>query len=134
MTAIALSDRQSRFVEEYLVDSNGAAAAVRAGYAPGASAKVAASRLLSNDNPVKRAIQTRQSVDARRLSIRRDDVLNGLLEAAEMARQQANPTALVSALREVGRMLGYYEPRTVNVDVNLAPTSYVRRMEAKMQL
>ena len=37
--------KQSRFVREYAVDCNGAAAAVRAGYAP-RSAKVTASRLL----------------------------------------------------------------------------------------
>ena len=39
------SAKQARFVREYAVDCNGAAAAVRAGYSP-RSAKVTASRLL----------------------------------------------------------------------------------------
>jgi len=44
-----LSAKQSRFIGEYLVDANGAAAALRAGYATG-SAKVAAIRMLTKDN------------------------------------------------------------------------------------
>jgi len=44
----ALTPRQARFVQEYLIDLNGTAAAIRAGYAP-ASAHVQASRLLSKD-------------------------------------------------------------------------------------
>jgi phage terminase small subunit len=44
-----LSAKRQRFVEEYLVDLNGAQAAIRAGYSP-TTAKVTASRLLTDDN------------------------------------------------------------------------------------
>lgn len=44
--AHTLTDQQERFCREYLVDRNGAQAAIRAGYAEG-SAKVAASKLLA---------------------------------------------------------------------------------------
>ena len=44
-----LSDKRKRFVQEYLVDFNGAQAAIRAGYREG-SAKVTASRLLTDAN------------------------------------------------------------------------------------
>lgn len=43
-----LTPKQAAFVREYLVDSNGKQAAIRAGYAEG-SAEVAASRLLRNE-------------------------------------------------------------------------------------
>jgi len=43
------SAKQARFVREYAVDCNGAAAAVRAGYSP-RSAKVTASRLLTRQS------------------------------------------------------------------------------------
>ena len=46
---MASNVKQSRFVREYAVDCNGAAAAVRAGYSP-RSAKVTASRLLTKAN------------------------------------------------------------------------------------
>lgn len=49
-----LSDKRQRFVEEYLVDTNGTQAAIRAGYSPG-SADVTASRLLG-DARVRAAI------------------------------------------------------------------------------
>ena len=42
-----LSAKQSRFVEEYLIDLNGTQAAIRAGYSP-KTAEVTASRLLRN--------------------------------------------------------------------------------------
>jgi phage terminase small subunit len=47
--ASSLTAKQQRFIEEYTVDFNGAQAATRAGYAP-RSARITASRLLTNDN------------------------------------------------------------------------------------
>ena len=47
--SLNIRSKQSRFVREYAVDCNGAAAAVRAGYSP-RSAKVTASRLLTKAN------------------------------------------------------------------------------------
>lgn len=46
---MALNEKQKRFADEYLIDLNGAQAAIRAGYAEG-SAKVQAARLLTDDN------------------------------------------------------------------------------------
>ena len=48
--------RRERFIEEYVKDGNGSAAAVRAGYSP-TSAHVTASRLLSDDN-VRQAVES----------------------------------------------------------------------------
>ena len=56
-----LTLKQSRFVEEFLVDLNGKQAAIRTGYSP-RTAEVQASRLLSNakvDAAVKQAMQAR---------------------------------------------------------------------------
>jgi phage terminase small subunit len=53
-----LSPKHQRFVDEYLVDHNGAQAAARAGYSP-RSAKVTASRLLTDAN-IQAAIQAKQ--------------------------------------------------------------------------
>lgn len=58
-----LPPKRQRFVDEYLVDHNGAQAAARAGYSP-TSAKVTASRLLTDAN-VCAAIQARQQEAAR---------------------------------------------------------------------
>lgn len=56
----------ARFVNEYLVDLNGTRVALRAGYSP---------------NGVR--------VQACRMEIRREDIVRGLLQTTEMARQQS---------------------------------------------
>lgn len=55
----ALSDRHRRFVDEYLIDLNGTAAAERAGYGK-AGAKTRASELLARDD-VKAAVAEKQA-------------------------------------------------------------------------
>lgn len=99
-----LSAKQARFIAEYLVDTNGSRAARAAGYGV-AGARVAAHRLLTNAN-VKAEIEARQGVDATRLGTRRQDVIAGLQEAFQIARQQGDPAVMVSASRELGRLGG----------------------------
>ena len=100
------SAKQARFVREYAVDCNGAAAAVRAGYSP-RSAKVTASRLLTKAN-VQRALRQIQQVDAERLALSREAVIDQLQDAIEFARVKQDPMAMIVGLRELGRMMGYY--------------------------
>lgn len=54
---MALTAKQQRFADEYLIDCNATQAAIRAGYAP-ESAKVTGARLLTNAN-LKAYIDTR---------------------------------------------------------------------------
>ena len=115
MVSPNLTAKQAKFVAEYLVDSNGTRAAVAAGYGV-AGARVAACRTLANDN-VQKALQARQSADATKLSIQRNDVLQSLLKAYNLALEQCNPAAMVSAARECGRMMGYYAPERQQVEV-----------------
>lgn len=123
-----LSPKQQRFVEEYLVDCNGARAALAAGYGP-AGARVAAHRLLTNAN-VRAAIEAWQGVDATRLGIERQDVISGLLEAFQMAKDGGNPAAMVAASRELGRLLGFYAPERRAIEVSPAGPRPRQRWEA----
>ena len=124
----ALTAKQARFVAEYLVDGNGTRAAVAAGYGV-AGARVAACRTLANDN-VQKALQARQSADATKLSIQRNDVLQSLLKAYNMALEQCNPAAMVSAARECGRLMGYYAPERQQVEVmNESKTASQERLK-----
>ena len=109
MTANKLmTAKQTRFIDEYLVDANGTQAAIRAGYGA-AGARVAAHRLLTNV-AISRAIEARQRVDAARLFIDRESVLVGLLGAVQMAREQRNPAGMVAGLRELSKLMGLYAP------------------------
>jgi phage terminase small subunit len=77
-----LNARQQRFVAEYLVDLNGASAYERAGYkATGASARVNASKLLTNPN-IRAAIATGQKERAERLQLKADAVVRELARLA----------------------------------------------------
>lgn len=83
---------------------------------------MAACRALANDN-VQDALQARQAADATRLSLRREDALQGLLDGIELARAQGNPAAMISGWREIGRMLGFYEPDRAEVVVGVVDES-----------
>lgn len=121
-----LSAKQARFISEYLVDTNGSRAARAAGYGV-AGARVAAHRLLTNAN-VKAEIEARQAVDANRLGTRRQDVIAGLQEAFRIAREQGEPAVMVSASRELGRMLGLYPADGRRVSVSRPVPDDVRLM------
>ena len=122
----ALSTRQARFVQEYMVDGCGAQAAIRSGIAP-SGAHVWASRTLRIDK-VSEALAARQAADATRLSLRRKDVLQGLLEAAAMAKLQADPAGMVAAWKQVGHLMGFYSPDRIKLDVNVAGSPEMARM------
>lgn len=124
----SLTQKQQRFVAEYLVDGNGTRAAVAAGYGA-AGAHVAASRLLRLPK-VQEALQARQKADATRLSIQRDNVVAGLLEAVAQAKAQGNPAAMISGWVAIGKALGLMAPEVRRVEVDSGSSDVMRRMEA----
>ena len=77
---VKLTDKQQRFVDEYLIDLNATQAAIRAGY----SAKTAdqqGSRLLANVK-VKQAVAEKQAQRSKRTGVNQDRVV---LELAKVA-------------------------------------------------
>lgn len=77
---MAISPRQQRFIEEYLVDLNGTQAAIRAGYAP-AAAEVQASRLLRNVK-IQVEVDRLKLARSQRVEVTSDTVLGELLKLA----------------------------------------------------
>ena len=110
-----LSARESAFVASFLASGNATASAIAANFSH-KGASVAGNRMLRNAR-VKKALQDRQAADAARLSIQREDVLASLLAAVDTARIQQNPMALISGLREVGKMLGFYAVHTKRIEL-----------------
>ena len=76
-----LAGKQQRFVEEFLVDLNGAQAAIRAGYSR-RTAKEQASRLLTKVN-VQAALAAAQAARAQRVELTQDTVLRELALLAQ---------------------------------------------------
>ena len=110
-----LTHKQLRFVDEYMVDGNGAAAAVRAGYSARTARTIASAMLTKFD--IRRALELRQAQLSAELKVTRSDVVRGLLEAFEMARSDRNPGAMISAMTALAKMLGFYEPETKRVEL-----------------
>lgn len=91
-----LTAKQARFVDEYLIDLNATAAAIRAGYSR-ASARQAAHKTL-HDPLVAEAIRAAKAARAERLKIEQDDVLRPLWDA-----YTTDPNALVQFRRNCCR-------------------------------
>ena len=100
-----LSDRQARYVDEYMIDRNQTKAAARAGYkSPPQSANV-----LMNNRKVRMAIAELQDEIAKRNRITVDDLVQELEEArqAGLTANIAQSSAAVSATMGKAKMLGF---------------------------
>ena len=110
-----LTNKQIRFIDEYLIDSNATQAAIRAGYS------VQTARVIGCENLIKPAIreviEARQRVFAEKAGVSKENVLAGFLEALELAQKQCNPAAMIAGWRELGRMLGYYQPEEHKIEL-----------------
>ncbi len=130
-----MNPKQARFVQEYLVDSNGTQAAIRAGYAP-KGAKVRASRLLTKGN-IKAALTAARAVTAKRVAITEDWLVAEFKENHRLAREgnpvmdrYGKPTgdamqrqigASNKALESIAVITGFWVNKTkVGVDSDLA--------------
>ena len=101
---MSATEKQARFAAEYLLDMNVTRPAVRAGYSR-RTAKAQASRLLTNID-VKALVQRKQSLLARCVEVRREDILRGLLETIEIARGQGDAQTMIRAAAEINKTLG----------------------------
>ncbi len=104
-----LNPRQSRFVDEYLVDMNATAAYKRAGYAArGKSAEANASRLLWSDK-VQAELSRRMQERAEKVAVTQEWVLDRLRNEAL---NHARSSARVQALKLLGEHLGMFVKRS----------------------
>lgn len=116
-----LTDKQKRFVEEYLVDLNATQAAIRAGY----SAKTADVQGAQNLVKLKGFIQEEQKKRSERVQVTQDDVLNGLLEVIAMSTGKKAVVETDVAKNESGGLVGFdiaktkFEPAAANKALEL---------------
>lgn len=109
---MALTARQQRFVEEYLLDCNAAAAYRRAGYKASSNqiAAVNSSRLMANDK-IREAIEMAQQHRAEQTGITSEWVLRRLKEEADYRGDDATHSARVKALELCGKHLALFVDR-----------------------
>ncbi|OOF47868.1 terminase [Rodentibacter genomosp. 1] len=118
-----LTDKQQRFVEEYLVDLNATQAAIRAGYKAENARQIGSENLSKPD--IQEAIQIAKDKRSERVQISQDDVLRGLLEVIAMSTGKQSVTETVVTKSENGEAIGTdvvkscFEPHAANKALEL---------------
>ena len=108
MAAAKLTDKQKRFCEEYLIDSNAKQAAIRTGYSK-KTADVQGVRLLKNVN-VKKYIESRKNKLADNLEITAERTLQEIADIAYMKEpDRFFLNAKVKCLEMLSKHLGIFE-------------------------
>ena len=141
MAANNLTAKQQAFIQEYLLDLNATQAAIRAGYSE-KTAKQQASRLLTNVD-VQAALREAQEARSERTELTQDWVLSRLVENTQRAMQaepvrdrEGNPTGEYTyagavankALELLGKHLGMFADRNLDIDVTALSTEALRRI------
>lgn len=116
-----LTPRQQAFCTVYVgaARRNAALAARMAGYAA-ASSHVTGCQLLQKPK-VAAALRALEARNAQDLDVSRLEVLARLLEAAGLAKEQAQPMAMVAAWRTIAQMAGFYGPEKGCVEPQAGP-------------
>lgn len=120
---VKLTDKQKRFIEEYLIDLNATQAAIRAGYSEKTAYSIGEENLKKPD--IKRAIDEAQSNRSNRVRITQDDVIRMLIENIEKSSGTKQVVITQTRKSEDGEFVGddvaqfVYEPSSVNKALEL---------------
>ncbi len=104
-----LTAKQARFVEEYLIDLNATAAAIRAGYSEKTAATIGHENL--RKPKIADAIRVGREKLSKRAQITQKDVLAGLQQEATNYGKGSSHSARVTAWVWIGKHLGMFTER-----------------------
>lgn len=121
-----LTDKQKLFVEHWAKGDSITSASLRAGYNDGASIAYRMARM-----PNILALKAQYSAKYEEAAqMTRQKVMDGLLEAVEMAKLMSEPASMIAGWREVGKMCGYYAPVEVKMKVDVSGSVVVDRLNS----
>ena len=122
-----LTDKQQRFVEEYLIDLNATQAALRAGYSEKNVLNLGTTRM--SKTRVAESVAEAQGKISKRTKVTVDRVVTGLLKEAENTDDGATHSARVAAWAHLGKHLGIFVEKVeqnVTVKYQKIVKEYVR--------
>lgn len=93
----------------------------------GVSSSAALNRLRSES--VRGKLREAREEIENAVTVRRLDVLNIFLEAIDMARMISDPSQMINGADKIAKMMGYYEPEEVKVDVSINYEGALRRIK-----
>ena len=77
----------------------------------------------------KRAMQKQYNLTLRATSMSRKRVMEGFLEAIDMAKGNRQATGMISGWKEIGRMCGFYEPERREVTLSIESKQIIEDMK-----
>lgn len=78
---------------------------------------------------VQAALRHLQAKYEQASQMKRKRVMDGILEAIEMAKLQSDPAVMISGWREIGRMCGYYAAEKKEISVSISAKRAVDKLE-----
>lgn len=120
-----LTEQQEEYVEGVLDGKAKSQAALDAGYSHGSQ-----SHRLDRNELVQSALAERREELSSATQITRAGVLNGILDAIEMARVMADPTAMLAGYRDISKMMGYNAPEVKKVEISDASNTLARKIKS----
>jgi hypothetical protein len=119
-----LTLRQQEFVSLWAGGDSIHNAALRAGF----DEKANYGHKLRTMPHIQKAYRLQVDAFQRESQITRADVLEGLKDSIEMARLMSEPATMIAGWREIGKMCGFYEPKKIDVNVNVNGSVAIERM------
>lgn len=116
---MALTPKQQRFVDEYLIDLNATQAAIRAGYSETSARQVGAMNMTKHD--IAEAIAARQGKLQQKTEMTQEWVLMKYKELID----RADDTVVKGALDSVGKHLGMFKDK-LEITGNLSIESVLK--------
>jgi len=119
-----LTEKQKLFVQNWAKGESIMSASARAGYADGGAI---AYRLVKMPNVLR--LYNAEKVRYEAVSdMSKKKVMDGFLEAIEMAKLMAEPATMVAGWREIAKMCGYMAPVQTHVRVDITGNLVLDRM------
>jgi phage terminase small subunit len=119
-----ITKQQDAYVEGILDGKSKSDAALDAGYSHASS-----SHTIERRAAVQQALAERREELSSATQITRAGVLNGILDAIEMARTMADPQAMLAGYRDISKMMGFNAPEVKKLEI----TASQGRLRHKMQ-
>ena len=115
-----LTNKQQRFIDEYLIDLNATQAAIRAGYSEDTAAAIGCENLTKPN--IQKAITAGHAKIAERNAFSQDVARQMFMDAFELAKKENNPSAMNGSVTGLCKLYGVNEPeRTSIINENPEP-------------
>jgi hypothetical protein len=120
-----LTEMQRKFAMAYASGKSPTESAKLAGFR---TPSVQGKQLLRKPH-IRAAIEKMYCKNEAQADMSRQRVVDGILEAIDLARLAGDPNAMITGWRELGRMCGYYEPEQKKIEINVTGLGAVSQLE-----